>query len=253
MKIKRNEKLEQQILEASRNFLEKQNRAEGVHVSDLLTPRKAYWRALDPKPLTKEEIGYFIAGRAHHEVILSIMHKRGIVGTETDEGSKEFKGIHYSPDYNLGFLAEIKSNRRQYEPDEDKLEDEYEHYLKQLTKYMAFENKRKAALIVFFISMRQNNANKTTSPETRAYTVTLTLEEITQIRKESVLLKNKIVRAIATKDHTSLPLCPAWMCTRGYKKPYIACEWYEQCKPDGRYPLTILIPKSAKKKRKVRL
>lgn len=253
MRIKRNPKLEGQIMDRAREFLEKQDRAEGIHVSSLLTPRKYYWQQVDPQPLSDKEVGFFIAGRAHHEVILAIMKKAKKVGDAADEGSKEWEGIYYSPDFRLGFLAEIKSSRRQFAPPEDSesaLLDEYEHYLKQLTKYMAVEKELRASLIIFFISMRHDDANKTTYPELRCYDVTLTEPEAAVVRRDMVGTRDLILKSLKKKDHKMLPLCPAWLCTRGgIRGPVIEeCKWYNKCKPEGRYPLT-LVQENLKKKK----
>lgn len=243
MKIHRNEKLEQQINERSREFLEKQDRAPGIHVSSLLTPRKYYFQQIDPLPLTDRDIGFFIAGRAHHEVVLAIMHKQDKVGDAPEAQSKVWKEISYTPDYSLGFLAEIKSTRKQSEPnwnDMDALIREYKHYLNQLKMYMAVEDKEKAALIVFYISLRHDDANKTTFPTIRTYTVTLSPTEREEIRKEMVRGKNLINKALKLKDHSILPLCPIWMCAKGgFRGPAIKdCPRYDVCRPEGRYPLT---------------
>lgn len=243
MKIRHNPTLEKQIAERAREFLEKQDRAAGIHVSSLLTPRKYYWQQVDPLPLTDRDIGYFIAGRAHHEVVLAIMHKAGKVGDAPEAESKQWKEIWYTPDYRLGFLAEIKSTRKQSEPNPNDMEDmlrEYKHYLKQLSMYMAVEDQERAALIVFYISLRHDDANKTTFPTTRTYTVTLSPAERESIRKEMVQGKNLINKALKLKDHTILPLCPIWMCAKGgFRGPAIKdCPRYDVCKPEGRYPLT---------------
>ena len=239
MEIYRNKKLEEQIFDASREFLLAQERSEGLHFSDLLTPRIAYYKITDPQPISAKEIGFFIAGRAHHEVILAIMRRQKKIGAPEDV-SKVWEEVAYTPDYNLGFLAEIKTTRRQWEPADrpETLTKAYKQYLGQLTQYMAAENKQTSALIVFYISLRMDDKNKTTVPSLRAYQVEMTKQELASIRLEMRVKKKNLLHAIKVKAPGSLPLCPAWMCcSGGYRGPATAsCKWYEKCKPQGRYP-----------------
>lgn len=258
MKIKRNKKLEEQIYGRLEKYFERQTEERtGIHVSGLITPRKAYWQAVDPQPLTRREIGFFTAGRAHHEIILQAMKGKKLDESpdrklETDEGTKEWKGIFYSPDYRLGFLAEIKSTRKQSAPDESDLETEYETYLNQLTKYMAVENEGRASLVVFFLSMKLDNKNKATEPTLYSYDVVLSPEELEEIRKEMLKTKKALEKAIETKNYKPLPLCPEWQCYGGgwYGEAFENCKWYNKCKPEGRYPLSLVSDRSKKAKKK---
>jgi len=238
MEIRRNYTLEEQVNDAARVFLEKTDRAEGLHFSDLLTPRKAYWKKKLPKPLDAREIGFFIAGRAHHEVILAIMKRQGKISAEADEGSKLWDGVFYSPDFNLGFLAEIKSTRKQKEPPARWIKKEFKNYLNQLHQYMAAEDKTTSILIVFFISLRHDDKNKTTFPVIRCYQVETTKAENEEKKKHMKKTKKLILKAIENDTPKILPLCPAWQCcSGGWRGPAIKnCKWYDDCKPEGRYP-----------------
>lgn len=243
MRVKRHPKLENQIYEAARESLEKsgESRAKGLHFSDLLNPRQAYFKITDPQPLSEDEVGYFVAGLAHHDVILSIMKKKGVWTGETDEGSKEWNGVWYSPDFNLGFLAEIKTNRSPNEPEDNmkSYREKFDTYLDQLGQYMAAENKLKAALIVFFIARRRDKKNKSTHPVFRAYKVTMKESERDEILERMEKTKQQLLKVIDNGKFKTLPLCAHWMCARGgYRGPATAaCKWYEKCKPEGRYPL----------------
>ena len=73
MDLTRNQANEKWIVERVKTYLNKQPRGDGVHVSDLVHPRKAYWKKIDPRPMTDDEAGYFVAGRGHHEVIEAII------------------------------------------------------------------------------------------------------------------------------------------------------------------------------------
>lgn len=244
MRITHHPKLEEQINQAARVALaeKSENRAAGIHMSDLLSPRLGYFRMTDPQPNTDAEVGYFIAGLAHHDVILSIMKRRKVELTgETDEGSSEWNGVFYSPDYNLGFLAELKTSRRPFEPKHTNkdLKSAYDSYLAQLTSYMAVDDKATAALIVFYISLRADKKNKSTAPTFKAYKVSMGPAEREERRRELKETKTELLWAIKEKNPKYLPLCEHWKCCRGgYRGPATAaCKWYEKCKPKGRYPL----------------
>ena len=246
MRIVHYPKLEEQINKAARVALGKkdESRVSGLHMSDILSPRLGYFRMTDPKPPTDAEVGYFIAGLAHHDVILSIMKRKTIDPTgATDEGSVKWGEVYYSPDYNMGFLAEIKTTRRQWEPKHTNkdLKEAYDSYLKQLTAYMAVDDKPVAALIVFYITLRADKQNKNTAPTFKAYKVTMSEKERIARRAELKATTKLLQIAVKKKNFKSLPLCEHWKCARGgYRGPATAaCKWYENCKPKDRYPLEV--------------
>ncbi len=248
MRISHYPKLEEQINKAARVALDKksESRTVGLHMSDLLSPRLGYFRLTDPKPVTDAEVGYFIAGLAHHDVILSIMKRKNIDPTgETDEGSVKWGEVYYSPDYNMGFLAEIKTSRRPFEPQHTNkdLKEAYDSYLKQLTAYMAVDDKPVAALVVFYISLRvsKKSKNKNTAPTFKAYKVTMSEKERIARRAELTKIEKLLKKSVKAKNPKYLPLCEHWKCCRGgYRGPATAaCKWYEECKPKNRYPLDV--------------
>ena len=244
MRISHYPKLEEQINKAARVALGKkdESRTVGIHMSDLLSPRLGYFRMTDPKPPTDAEVGYFIAGLAHHDVILSIMKRKSVdLSGATDEGSVKWGEVYYSPDYNMGFLAEIKTSRRWAEPKHTNkdLKAGYDSYLKQLTAYMAVDNKPVAALVVFYISLRADKKNKITAPTFKAYKVTMSEKERMARRLELKDTEALLRKSVKAKSPKYLPLCEHWKCCRGgFRGPATAaCKWYDKCKPKGRYPL----------------
>ena len=248
-------KLTADIMNAGREILGEEERGERIHASDILTARKYYWRNKKPLPLQDKEVGFFLAGRAHHEIIIKIMKKDKSGKFVTDEGSREWEKIFYSPDFRLGFMAEIKSSRRQWSPkddDSDAIQFAYKNYLKQLEQYMAVEDVEEAALVIFFISHRNDDKNKTTEPKLKAYSHVLTARDRKAIRTRMLETRDVLLQIKKTgfKDgaHKKLVLCPAWQCcSGGYKGPATAsCKWYFDCKPKGRYPEELY----AKNKRK---
>jgi len=231
MKIVRAPKMERWVLEATKTWLQARPRAKGVHVSDLLNPRKGFWKVVDPKPMTDAEAGYFVAGLGHHAVIEGIIAKadHAAVGKDkqlsTDAGSYEWRGIHYSPDVLTPHPLEVKTSRSRYGPksqSERSLLVEYEHYLKQLRAYCAIRGDGRGDLLVFYLNL-EDKATKKTTPTFQWYTITLTTQEIGKIQADLLVGKAALEKAIKTKKHHSLPLCPEWLC-RG-------CQWIDKCKP----------------------
>jgi hypothetical protein len=223
MKIVRNEKRERKRLELIKKHLEKNERAEGVHVSDIVFPRKSYWRGIDPKPMTDDEALFFTAGRAHHEMLEAFFDSK-TNKKRADAGEHVWKGIYYSPDIKYPHPDEIKTSRSQYPPGEHaNLAKEFKHYLSQLTKYMGAMNDNQGALTVFYISAKNQDTGIGTKPQLRCYDVFLTDAELKKVRKNMLLKKTALIAAKKNKNVALLPLCPAWLC-RG-------CVWLEKCKP----------------------
>lgn len=227
MEIVRDQPAETWLIGKIKNYLEAQPRAKGIHVSDLLKPRKAYWGRRDPQPMTDHEAGYFVAGRGHHEVIEAIIEGSKKVGT-ADAGSHVWKGINYSPDMKTPHPQEIKTSRARFGPRNDtqrELASEYQHYLEQLTAYMAIDNDTEGGLLVFYLAKEQEGT-KQTKPEFRWYKVTLTKAELGQRQAELLANKALLEKALKSKSkaaHRALPRCPQWLC-RG-------CTWAPKCQP----------------------
>lgn len=200
-------------------WLMREQRTEGVHASDLLFPRKGYFRQVDPQPLEPRQIGLFMVGKVLHAFVLR--HR----DLSADEGSlySETLGIWYSPD-SRDPLCEIKTSRSYYEP--RTLED-LETYLHQLLVYQAAESRTEGRLIVLYINARDDTGR--TSPAFRVYKVTLSEEELVSVRLNLRRLRDQIVDALNQKDHRGLPLCPEWSCGPN------ECSWFNKCQPEGRF------------------
>jgi hypothetical protein len=205
-----------------RDMLSAAGRTEGIHASDLLDPRLAFWRKHEKHELTDREVMFFIFGRTHHAQFLG----------EDDDGdnsvwSEDLK-IWYSIDkkFGDGVPEEFKSTRGRLHSDPEDLE----YYLEQLMIYMVAENKTEGRLTV---------VHMTTSPHPvfRCYKLTVTNKElrtakknIKQIVKQLNMYYANMDTAIEHEDWRDLPLCREWKC--GEKK----CNYWHQCKPEGRYP-----------------
>jgi len=223
MKITRQAKYERWLLDKVKTWLQAQPRNPGIHVSDLLYPRKAYWKRIDPKPMTDAEAGYFIAGQGHHFILEAVIEGSKKVG-KADAGSHEWEGIYYSPDIRTPHPQEIKTTRSRTGPNtetERGYRAKYEHYLEQLKAYMAIENDPKGSLVVFYLNMEVGDGTKRTTPTFRWYDVTLTPAELGETRDKLLDTKKLIEHAVKRKDPKNLPVCPEWM---GFN-----CPWRDKC------------------------
>lgn len=207
MNITRDTEIEQWAEKEVSNNWGKEAR-EGIHLTDLLAPRKAYWQKVKPMNPTKEEILYWTSGNAIEERFL-----RAIGYTKA--GVKEWEGILYTPDIFFNFPAEAKSRRRAMakEGEEAKV---YDYYIAQLLGYCAMENKQQGWLLVFSMLERQDDG--TTKPEWGFYRVEFTQDELDKEKERLLVIKAKLELVLQGFNTTYvLPLCPAWMCGKESK------------------------------------
>jgi len=215
VKIVRDASIEQWIHTETCNNWGKGER-EGIHLSDLLAPRKAFFQRVDPKHPTFEEICYWMSGNAVEDKFLRS------IGYEHGE-QREWNGILYTPDMFLGFIAELKSRRGGLAKEGGEAADTYDYYLKQLQGYCAIVDSTQGWLLV--LSLVEKQADFTTKPELAAYRVEFTKEELYDTAAELLHLRDKLISAIEYKDYVNvyltLPECPSWMCG---KKTYEVIE-----------------------------
>lgn len=236
LKVDRDEEAEKGLLEKARGWVTGEDRVEGIHASDLLMPRKGYWRALDPQPISDREVGLFLVGKVLHAFVLSTSGASGETKNKnksvnlfvTDEGAKydEELALYYSPDRLQpdGTVAEFKTSRSKYPA--NRIGD-LDIYLQQLLIYMAAEKVKKGEVWVLYTNAK--DASDKTSPQFRVYRVEIGEDELTALRLEVRKLRDDLAGAQARKDHRALPLCPAWACSP------IQCAWWSRCKPEGRH------------------
>ena len=247
MNITRAPQFERWLLDKIKAWLESQPRAEGLHVSDILYPMKAYWKKVDPRPMTDTEAGYFVAGLGHHYIIESIIEGSKKVG-KADSGTNTWEGIYYSPDILTPHPLEIKTSRSKIGPATETprgLQSAYEHYLAQLTAYMAIRNDPKGDLLVFYLNLADPESKGRSIPQFRWYPVVLTKKELADRRVALRITKGALLLALKKKDPKNLELCPQWQC-RG-------CQWLTKCQPWKLDPSRArLDPKAPKEKRSPR-
>lgn len=217
--VERDHEMEKALYDEARGWLTQETRQEGIHASDLLFPRKGYWRQVDPQPLDQRQVGLFLVGKVLHAFILR--HDN----LAADEGStySEALGIWYSPD-KRNPPTEIKTSRSWYEP---KTLSDIETYLHQLLIYLAAENSTEGRLWVLYVNARDEAGR--TSPAFRAYRVRLDPEELPAVQLDIRRLRDAIADAVLRRNHKELPLCPEWSCSPK------ECPWWSRCQPEGRY------------------
>jgi hypothetical protein len=220
MKIARSKKMERKALDAIKAFLSRAPRSvDKWHVSDLLYPRKSYFGRVDPKPMTDLQALYFIAGRAHHGILEACLgprkrHKRA------DAGEFQKHGIYYSPDLRMPYPWEIKTTRSQYEPKKGEEKKRYDNYLHQLNMYQAMDETDKGGLLLLYLGLRSGYSFK---PALRFYKVIFDAKDRAKKLAWMKSMAAKLSKAVKTRVHKALPLCPKYMCTD--------CPWFKQCKP----------------------
>lgn len=223
--IERDDRAEVELFLAVKTWLERDQRLEGIHASDLLDPRQAYWSFVEPKEMTERQVWLYAIGKVLHMLVIAAM--KG--GLASDEGTRSELGILFSPDIlREDRPIELKTHRGIREPAPNRIQEEFQHYLEQLSIYLVLTNRLVGQLWVLFISL-QNQQGKT-YPEPRCYTVSMTEEQFYEIERQILEARDALQEARDEKDPHALPLCRAWKCGPQ------ACLWWTSCQPPGRYP-----------------
>lgn len=224
MKIKRNAQRETLILDQIRDSFSQGDEARNatIHLTDVLTPRKAYWQRVLPIPATDSECLYFLAGRGHEDAL------GRVAGLLVVREPKTKDGIDYRPDFSLFDVPAEFKTRRANLPEAGEELVVFENYLNQLRGYCALEEKISAVLIVLsLLEGRSGDPLKPTQPVLAVYDVVFTSEELTVEKTELLVTKDRLDLALliaqASKDpvlsgaHKPLKLCPAWQCGKPSK------------------------------------
>lgn len=231
MNVKRNEKKEKLYLKKIKTWLSKRPRSDkGWHVSDLLYPRKTFWRRVKPLPLTDDEALYFVAGHGHHHVLEAILGPKK-KDARTDAGEFEKQGILFSPDLRSPHPIEIKTSRAKFiKADKEDPAKVYDSYLKQLCSYQGLMKQKAGELLVLFLNAQKEGGEKwRTKPQLRLYDVVMGPAEKTKVVKWLLKRAKDLTAAVKKKKAGELPLCPDWLCRD--------CSYFKDCKPwllDGR-------------------
>lgn len=241
LKVTRLRTAETELIAKARKYVEAEERAPGIHATEILDPLKAWWSRMDPKPLSDREVMTFFPGKILHALVLrdgqqDVDSSAGGVTTlekagagKTDEGSfvSSELGITYSPDKLVrGKVREFKSTRSFYEP---KSINDLRIYAEQLLVYMAATDTTESQLWVLYLNLRDKATGKT-SPEFRVFNFSIDPLDLKVLKSDIRKIGNDLKAALQAEDHSTLPLCRSWKCSPKN------CDWWSRCKPKGRFP-----------------
>ncbi|MGH9910302.1 MAG: hypothetical protein ACRD32_06640 [Nitrososphaerales archaeon] len=229
----RNKKAEENLINKSRLWLEKDSKDRtGIHASDLLDPRKAYYDKVNPQPLSNRMVGLFFVGKVLHAFFLSALTGETGVNWKSDGGSTIDKelGFSYSPDWcKDGIPGELKTSRSKYEQSKSDLGG----YLEQLLIYMVGKKSEEGRLVVLLLSLpAPRGEGWGTYPQYRAYNVHISKADLAKYKSQLIATRKLLVQALKTNkrsDIAKLPLCRTYKCGRSQ------CPHYDVCKPETRY------------------
>jgi len=201
--IRENQATRDALLARARDFLSRPR--GGIHVSDLLFPRRAYFRAKHPElALTDEEVGLFAAGRGHHGILEALT-----TTPEYREVEVEFEGIRGRIDVYQDIPLEIKTTRLQRVLLPEEIRRDHPSWIEQLSYYCAMVGSNLGRLAVFYLNIPEGER---LVPKLQVYDCEF--EGLGAIRDQMVERRLNLELAISEGDFTFLPKCPSWMCDR---------------------------------------
>jgi hypothetical protein len=209
-----------------------QDERTGVHLSSLLNPRLTYFRKIDPRPLTDQEIGYFVGGRGHEDIISRLLGQDFELTAE-----EEIDGIHLRPDFVAttdriipkGAHAEFKTRRSNLPKTDELAQTVFQSYRDQIRGYMALKHHHEMYLIVLsLLEGKTKDPLSVSGPVLAVYRETMTDEELMDAR-DDLYQRKTLLEIGATRV---MPLCWEFMCVKWDKGTLKAkCPYYRQCKP----------------------
>lgn len=197
------------------------------HISELLQPRQAYFTRRDGKEMTEQDIKMFLPGSCFHEYVQKVL------GNDLAEKRVKFMDdIVGTIDWAGSYLLEIKTSRKWSIPDMPE-----PHYVTQLLKYMAMEQKLEGyILVIYFTAGRKYDNSKPSTLELVAWKIETTPEEQQVELQYLTDTRASLIEAKETGDISKLPLCYSFSCFSEYKKEVTrVCPFYNECQPKDRY------------------
>lgn len=195
--------LARMVLDVLRSRFEAEERS-GTHVSDLLWPRQAWFAKRCPAiRLTDDECLYFIAGRAHHAIVESL-----IASEEAREVSIEWNGIQGTVDSIAGNPIEFKTTRSQKQWDASEVPG---HYILQLGMYCAMLSPEKgegvgSLLILYLSTKREGWRRRRFVPKLVSFTIRYT--DLQGVR--DLMLARKAM--LEGSEVPPTDICEPWLC-----------------------------------------
>lgn len=204
MQITRRIDLEALLLDEMRaSFAREERTTDEIHVSDLLAPRRAYWGRVHPKPVTDDEIGYFVAGRAHEDAVGRVS------GVQPGE-PRQVDGIWLRSDFYTSIPLEFKTRRRSLAADADEATRRYDTYIDQCRAYAALQQRPAAWLWVLGLVSEQRDGG--TKPEFQVWHLDFTPDELLAERVRLGQVRDLLRAAWDGAGVEGVPLCPDWQC-----------------------------------------
>ena len=212
MRITRMENEEKKIYDKCRKLLTRSSgkRKTGLHVSDLLSPRQAYFKTVLGERMSDKQMLYFITGRGHHSILEALQDG-------FKEHTVEKYGVTGTLDTFNGIPIEIKTTR-------SRSTDDYKvtgNYAGQLILYCVMTDTKEGLLVVLFLNYpedipipdQNSHYNKPGSvPKIKCLDVSFTETELAAADAFMVRRSALIEKAIADKDFSQLPRCESWKC-----------------------------------------
>lgn len=231
LEVERNTKAEASLVAQTRTWLEKQDgeRDKRIHASSLLDPRKAYFDAKYPQPLSNKMVGLFFFGKVLHAFFLSALNGETGTNWKSDIGSQWDAALKicWSADWEKnGIPYEFKTSRGKYEQSKSDLG----LYLEQLLIYMVAKKSTHGRLIVLLSNLpAPRGEGWGTYPQYRAYDVHVSKADLAKYKKQIVATRKKLATALKTGKFNKLELC------RRFKCGETQCPHWNRCKPEGRF------------------
>lgn len=194
-----------------------------IALTDVLTPRKAYFQRKFPEPPTLKEVLYFLSGKAIEKGLSDL------IGYDHPEARKT-DGIWYNPDFRINeeeidIPTELKSRRSNLPKEGQELE-KLSNYVDQLFGYCTLDNVDKGNLVVFALAEKVDDSHKT-EPVLAAYEFRCSAEERETYAKLLDDRRIQLEQALESEDFSKLPYCEEWKCFRTIvtitRKPYCSC------------------------------
>ena len=198
--------LSTEVIEALRTSFKSEVRT-GIHVSDLVFPRKAWMQRHFPNlDLSDDECLYFICGRAHHGIIENL-----IASDKMKEYGLEWNGVTGTVDImkDTGIPVEFKTTRSAKQWSMKNLPS---HYVRQLGYYVAMHNRDApegvGELLILYLARRERDfmLRERSRPVLKSYSITY--PNLDLIRGEMLLRKAMVMQSFAPPVET----CEKWMC-----------------------------------------
>jgi CRISPR/Cas system-associated exonuclease Cas4 (RecB family) len=180
--------LKQQFLDKLTTQYSKQK--DGLFVTDFTyCIRKAYWRRINPKPLTEKTLNYFVDGNRRHETLQNLIEYRA-------EVSIQKYGLRGRLDMIGNYPIEIKSTRS------DSKYGISPHYQKQCVIYALMTEQPTVCLMVQHIN----------EGVFKFHRITYTQAELQEAEQQLLGQIHLLKTALESKDPKDLPYPEPWEC-----------------------------------------